>query len=496
MTTLRLELAPATITADTESRRVSGLLVPYGVPGRTSAGEVSIRAGAITLPDTVNRVRLLYGHNRENPIGVALELTDTDTGLSGAFTVARTPAGDTYLAELDPETPIRDGLSVELDRVELDGTEVISAELVAVAAVPLPAYTSARAALAAESTEGEPPMTATLEAAPAPDPATLEAAAEPARPMPLIGTPTTAPARTAPVSALAALTERITAARMEGNSSLAAALTDITPTGNGTNHGDAGLVRQALGELWSGVERPAQYRPLIMGGALTGTKASGFRWGAPPTVADYTGNKAAVPSNAAKLEFVEVPATRIAGAHDIDRIYRDLGDPDVLASYWRQMAYSLSVQLDAKALALIVAAAGTALTTANTAMSALVKGTLAVSNVGAPTFALVSSDLIEAMSVTKAVDALVGPPMDLPPIQAAPALPAKTVIVGCKPAARLLTFEPPIRVEAVNIPNGGIDAGLFSYSAGLVELGAGIKMYTVTAAVADPEEAPATRASK
>jgi hypothetical protein len=143
------------------------------------------------------------------------------------------------------------------------------------------------------------------------------------------------------------------------------------------------------------------------------------------------------------------------------------------------MAYSLAVQLDARAHALIEAAGGTADATPKTATEALVRGSLAVNKYGTPTFALMSEDLYAAAAEAPASDAPVGAAI-VPPITPSDSLPDSTVIVGTRSAARLLTFEPPVRVEAVNIPNGGIDAGLFSYSAGIVELAAGVVAYTVT----------------
>jgi hypothetical protein len=485
---LTLTLTGATLTAaDGPSRRVAGVIVPYGIPGYTSAGLVTVRAGAITIPPDLARVRLTYGHDRDRPIGVAAELIDTAHALTGAFLIARTDLGDQYLAELDPITPIRDGLSIDLTDVELEASEVVGGTLVAVGAVSIPAYTAARAARAAHD-DRTPNMPETpVSAAPASaDPPTVGAAPAPltasepdARPL--------SPARgvsAAPRSALAEVVARITAARLDGASALRAALADITPAGNGAGNESAGLMTQALGELWKGLGYVPRYTPLVAGGPLTGTKAESFTWNPPPVVADYTGNKAEVPSNAAKLVLSSAPAQRLAGAHDIDRIYTDLGTADVLASYWARMTESLAVQIDARALGLIQTAAGTPLTTATTAMAAIIQGSLAVSAVATPTYALVSSDLVEAMALTPAIDAPTGGGFPLPPIVAGPALPANTVIVGARNAARLLTFSPPIRVEAVNIPNGGIDAGLFSYTAGIMENSAAVVAYTVTPPIA------------
>lgn len=317
-------------------------------------------------------------------------------------------------------------------------------------------------------------------AEPTPAPVTLEAAAEPARPL-----TATAPARTAPVSALTLLAERMTEARLTGQAGafLSAALADVKPSGNGAGNESAGLMTQALGELWSGVEYDPVYSPLIASGVLTGTKATGWRWSTEPAVADYAGNKTAVPSNAAKLELVEAVPARIAGAHDIDRIYRDLGDAAVLASYWRLMAESIRETLDARARAAIVATAGTPTAggAGSTTLGLIVRGALKVQgDTGArATFALVSSDLVEKLAETPQSSAPIGlPGLSLPSITPAPGLNAKTVIVGVKQAIRQLTFSPPVRVEAVNIPNGGIDAGLFSYSAELTEKSAGVVAYT------------------
>lgn len=478
MSTLRMTLDAAQLTADTDARRVAGTIVPYGVPGRTSLGDVTIRAGALELPDVTNRIRLLYGHDRDAPIGAAITLEDTPEALHGTFAVARTPAGDAYLAELDPDVPIRDGLSVELDDVQLEGSEVTAGRLVAVAAVPLPAYTTARAALAAEERHDmTDEQTTTVAAEPAPAPLEASAAPTPALAAPL----PPAPARTRPVSAVQELATMLAAAKLEGNTALRAALADITPTGNGAGNEQAGLLYQAVGELWSGVEYAMRYAPLLAQETLTGTIIEGFYWDTPPVVADYAGDKAAVPSNAAKLAYTSSAPKRLAGAHDIDRIYKDLGSPAVMASYWREMARSLAVQLDAYALDTITGSATAGTGTPANATAAIVKGTLEVSKYGTPSWALVSGDQIEAMSLETTANAPVGPPagMSLPPIVPAPDLPAKTVIVGIRQAAALHTFRPPIRVEAVNIPNGGIDAGLFSYVGSLTHMAEAIVSYTV-----------------
>ena len=308
----------------------------------------------------------------------------------------------------------------------------------------------------------------------------LTATDPPARPQ---TSPNASPARTRPVSAVRAMVERLTGARLTGNvaQTLSAALADITPAGNGVGNEQAGLMTQALGELWSGVDYTPIYRPHVMPGSLTGAKVNGFRWAPAPTVAEYSGNKAAVPSNAAKLELEEVSPSRLAGGHDIDRIYRDLGSPDVLESYWRQMTRSLAVQLDAKAHDAILAAAGTLVTGQTNTLAAIITGTMAVQAAGGTaSYALISTDLAIDWATTSQAQSPQGAPfVNIPPVTVAGDLAAGTVIVGDRRAVRQLTFEPPVRAEAVNIPNGGIDAGLFSYCAELIENAAAVIGYTV-----------------
>ncbi len=471
-------LATEAAVVATESRTVSGMLVPYGAPGRTNLGQLTVRAGALELPAPTGRLRLLYGHDRERPVGVAASLTETAEGLVGTFTIARTPAGDAYMAELDPAAPIRDGLSVELEEIELDGSEIVAGRLVACAAVPLPAYPTARAALAAEESappeEGTPDMTETTEAA-APQVTASEELARPATPAAY------SPARTAPVDALRLLASRISEAKMHGTApQLLAALADITPAGN-VGSEDAALGVQALGQLWDGVGFTPTYRDKIRQGELTGMTVHGWAWDVPPEVDDYTGNKAEVPSNAATLKSVSVDAARLAGAHDIDRVYVDLGAPEFMVSYWEKMAESLAYKLDKRAEAAIIAAGGVAITTAATPLAARLDGALALAGkLGGATFCFMAKDMVQLIAETPASDAPIGDPIALPPITPAPELTAGTVIVGNRNAVRQHVINPAIRVQAVNVPNGGIDPGLFSYSAELADEADAVRLYTVT----------------
>lgn len=468
------------LQADRDARTLAGVILPFGEQGFTSAGRITAAPGAVAIPEPPTRVKLFLAHGAPDadraPVGVLIDSSETDAGITGVFRIARSADGDQLIA--DAEDDVRDGLSVELDDVDIRDGVLARATLLAVAAIPIPAFPSAR--LAAEHT----PQPEEVAMPDTPTPVLVAERSD--EPAPVTPPPATmrAAATTAPVSSLVELTRRLAAAyRTHDAGTLMAALADIVP---GT--GNPGLSIQALGELWAGVTYEPRYSSLILGGALTGVEVRSFRWNPAPTVADYVGGKADVPSNAAALEAVSSTPTRLAGAHDIDRIYRDLGDDVVLRSYWSRMAESYAVQLDARALAAIKAGDSSAGTAANLA-DALVRGTIAVSSVATPTFALVADDLIiEAAGLPSDTAPLGLTPgsmvaVSVPPITVAPAsaLGARNVVVGARPAVRQLTFEPPVRLEAVNIPNAGIDAGLYGYSAEIVENAAALSRQVVSA---------------
>ena len=124
-------------------RTIAGLALPYGPVGRTNAGPVSIRAGAVRVPTDLRRVKLFREHGRTTPVGYALTAVSAADGLSMTFRAAGTPDGDTAL--LEAAEGVRDALSVELDNVTLDAAGVVTAaDLTAVALTSIPAFADAR----------------------------------------------------------------------------------------------------------------------------------------------------------------------------------------------------------------------------------------------------------------------------------------------------------------------------------------------------------------
>lgn len=156
--TLRAEAAQVD-GVDYERRTISGLVVPFGVGGRTNLGHgLSVRAGAVRFREPHRRVIGVWGHTTppgEQPRGFPegspvsrMVAYDTDAaGLRMRLRAARTPLGDQLLAEADPnEGGVRSSLSIELVDVAVDEwtAEIVDGLCEFVGHVPLGAYDDAQ----------------------------------------------------------------------------------------------------------------------------------------------------------------------------------------------------------------------------------------------------------------------------------------------------------------------------------------------------------------
>lgn len=484
-------LYAAAATGDAEVR---GTLVPYDQPGDTSAGRITVAPGAVRVPEDLAAVKLVTDHDRGRPVGYLTAAEDTPTALLGTFALpGDVPASVSAAAEVRHR--LRDGLSVELVNVEWDTTgahpRVVAADLAATGLVSVPAFPASRGALAASAppptpepapTVEEPTMTETTAA-----PADLTAAADtPAQvPPPPAAAGRVTAARTSPRDVVLDFASRVLAVRTDSGPDasarfVTAALSDITPGGNGAGNEGAGLGVQLAGELMDDAA-PARYESCVVARTLTGARIDAWRWAVAPVVGPYAGDKAEIPTNAAKLEPVSVTPNRLAGGHDIDRIYRDLGSPAMLASYWRLMAQSVTEQIDGARLAAVQADAATG--TAATTAAALLAGLAAVPGA---TYVILSEDLYAAEGAKPATEqaAIISGEgiygAGLPPVIVAHGSGlTSTVIVGKRSARDFYTLNPPIRLEAANIAQAGIDAGVYGYYAALTVNGPGVWVGTV-----------------
>lgn len=538
-----IKITGRVLAASREERVLSGLLLPYGEEGRTNVGRITAAAGAVELPEDPSTVKLDIEHDLTRPVGKATAITETEEGLVATFAIARTRTGDDILEEADEG--LRTGLSVEVDDPVIRAGALVGGRLTGAAVCVSPAFPSAQLAASDMGevittvvdskttsssefgemvrtehvetvTEYRPPADpATVEEDPAEqaeageDPADIEASDATGADEQAEATPsetegeepqkeetvseTTLNAAAVPVGSMVApkaqegalsirqVAQRLAAAFTDGGEKrMLAALSDITGNANNTQ------VSQWVGELWSGKAYQRRFVPLFNQAPLTSYKVRGWRWTTKPAVATYAGDKAAVTSNAAATESVEITAKRLAGAHDIDRKYRDFGDVAFFEAYFRAMVESYArlsdagvlVDIRTAALAASGVVAGTVPSGVSEGMAAVVDGALAIIDVATPSFAVVSSDLYRDLLLTRSDDVLAYLNAALGfeegqlngqnfRILSSGSLGPKQVIVGARDAATVheLGGGAPIRVEAEDIAKGGIDEGVFGYYA-------------------------------
>lgn len=521
-----VQIEAGSLYANAEQRIVTGLLLPYGELGSTNLGKFSVEPGAVEIPADPDVVTLNVQHDREEPVGRATELTETEAGIVGTFKIANTPEGDTVLAEI--ADGIRTKLSAEVKNVVIRSRKAISGSLFGAAVVEQGAFPSA--ALMAEyapDTEDALLEAQILDVVPDPEGNVEEIVvddlpeqvlvdvinpadnsveqtvfvAEPTPPTPTQGdnmgatAPETLQAhKAAPANeGLSTVMAQLASAAKSGSRSLfaevmkrddAKAVTSLFAALTDVEFDSAGSVGintaqpQWLGELWTGRSYERKYIPLIASGQLTALTMQAWRWTTKPAVSVWTGNKSAVPSNTPATESFEVTGVRYAGAHDYAREFRDFGRTDVIESALRGMVESYAKVTDEAALTALLAGAtdvvaGSA--TTQVAWNRIIDGVEAVLPTAVPTFAIVAQDLYRDLLLTTNNDALAyltaslgiesgtGAGFSIVP---SAGLADGNVLVGAREAAT--SFElggSPIRAEATDMVLGGFDIGVFGYAA-------------------------------
>lgn len=529
-----VQIEAGSFYANAEDRVVSGLLLPYGEQGKTNLGRFSVAPGAVTIPADPEVVTLNVQHDREEPIGRATELSETAAGIVGTFKIANTPEGDTVLAEIAAGT--RSKLSAEVKNVVIRAGKAVGGVLFGAAVVEEGAFPSAAllAEIAADTLEAEilnieedvegdniKIEVATVDEIPemvivnTTDPETGEVTQTEFVPDTQEDTPTDTPiegdtpmgAATAPETlqahkaapaneSLNSVMNQLASAAKTGSrslfaeimkrddakavTSLFAALTDVEFDSVGSV-GINTAQPQWLGELWTGRTYERKFIPLIASGQLTALTIQAWRWATKPSVAEWTGNKTAVPSPANSTESFEVTGKRYAAAYDFAREFRDFGRTDIIESALRGMVESYAKVTDLATLDALVAGATDVVAGAATtqvAWNRIMDGVEAVLPAAVPTFAVVAQDLYRELVMTTSNDSLayLNASLGLESGTAAgfSIIPSATladgnVLVGAREAAT--SFElggSPIRAEATDMVLGGYDIGIFGYHAAAV----------------------------
>ncbi len=515
---------------DPATRTLRGILLPFGEASRTSASgapSVMFSADAIDLPRDPAVVTLNRHHNRFDPIGRATFLEKRKEGVYAEFAVANTAEGDAYL---NTERGTLRKLSAEVAGLVAEAGRALRGKLTGAGVVTEGAFASA-ALFAIESAEHHDDTYTDA------DGVTWRRVEDTQRTTEDDGTTTTTttvvestttddtnpdaaqaeenPNETEEEFAMANIvpggTEVHTEARPTLNGLFAAIATgdpeqlrnyrqagDLFALATVQHSGPGGVTIGAdtqetayLGELWQRAPYNRRFVPLLTQAILTAYTMRGWRWVTQPTVDDYAGNTAEVPSNAVDTEPVDVTASRLAGGHRLDRRYRDFGDQGVIASYLEKQAEDYKRKTDAKALGFILAsstvtAPGSIPAGVAKGLAAIVDGALGVIQTeNRPGFAIVAADLWRDIALMKADDKLAFlnagfglEEGDVDSFKIVPApvgggvgqIPAGRVLVGAKEGGTFYELgESPIRVEGVVPGNGAEDVAVFGYWATLAK---------------------------
>lgn len=525
------------LAADLAKRTLTGLLLPYNEEGKTNLGRLTVPPGV--LHAAADHLPFYDGH--KGALVGSYTHEDTPEGIRFVASIFPTPEGDTLLASG------KECVSVEVDPITVRAGRALAGRMTGAAAVEEGAFPSARLAA-----EGDPVVPDTESATPdfqtvyegdlvpvinldgtavdgvskvtvsekaidittkTPDPGTgadnqeedpKMTAAKVQNPALVAGKKDDTPDMN---KLFATIAKGFSAGEtFTSPAQLMAALSDIVPANT-----TAMDQPQYVGQLWDGVEYERRFIPLLNHADLTAQTVNGWRWkdGKRPEVDLYTGNKNDIASNAIDTEAATGVLQRIAGGHDIDRIYRDFSNAEFWEAYFKAMANSYAKKSDRyvrdvmKAVPTVANGGRVHLLDAAmpegvpAALAMIVKGALKMINTEdlevMPTFALVAASYWEELFYTKQQDVLSYLTTSLnlkegsleefkivpvPDTALTVGAWVGKVLVGHKNALTVRELPgAPVRVEAEAIAKGGVDEALFGYVHTMLENAAGLVCY-------------------
>lgn len=140
---MEIKFSADILASDSESRILGGQIVPFNKVGHTSAGKVMFAEGSFVELDP-SKIKLLFEHQNQKPIGKAVSFEVTPDGINAQFKVSKTTRGNDVLVEASDG--LRTGFSIGaqiLDYTINKNTgvmEVLASELLEVSVVANPAF--------------------------------------------------------------------------------------------------------------------------------------------------------------------------------------------------------------------------------------------------------------------------------------------------------------------------------------------------------------------
>jgi hypothetical protein len=488
---------------DEENRLVRGRLIPWDEPTDPRHQHPALfRRGTITIPGDLSVLRANRDHQLTDPVAVFTLVEDNDGGADVELRIARTPEGDELIEQHKAGKYRR--LSAEFRNLIKRGNEVVSGVLTGAAFVPEGAFQSAalfsldpieeapEVAPATEEPQPEQPAEQQEENMSGTDVVTRPGSLPPA----LVEQQATQEQQVFTLMPeredLFSLLKRVKeygdpdAARelaKIGESNLFA-LSDVKISG-ANQLGTAAVQAGWIGHVWEGNAFERIIIPQMAHGDLTKLTWTGWKWNVKPAMATWAGNKAAITSNSPTATATTGSAQRYAGGHDLAREFYDFNETEAIEAYAAAMVESYAQLSDKYALAQVYAQSVTNGATVKdtyptdvpAVIGKIVQGALKVISAGKgiPTVAVLPLALYATyvMTMRDATLEFLGTAASLESGTLAgltvipdpyAVLAADEVLVWAKPAARALELPgSPVRVNALDLVNGGVDNAFFGY---------------------------------
>ena len=357
---MKITMSMDVLAADVPKRIISGRIVPFNEVGTPNIGRTMFTEGSINIPD-VSAIKLNLEHDRTKPVGRAVNIESKADGIYADFKIAQTTAGSDALVEA--AEGLRPAFSIEAigqESESIDGVTVFSrAELVGVALVTNPAFSSAEITKVAASEAEETPVseeptneeeTVSENTAPVEAAETIEASA------PAVGLAFTAPR--SPIVDAASYLEHSVKAKMgdEDSRQFVLAADDSTTTNTGLT---------LPGHMNEWITTNFEGRPAIDAVSRGALPASGLsftipRLGTKPTVAEVA-EEGAPSETGMTSDYITVDVKKYYGKNEVSFELLDRSNPAFYAELINQMRYAYAKATDGAVLAALIAS-GTAST--------------------------------------------------------------------------------------------------------------------------------------
>ena len=367
---MKLSFDGTLIAADSETRTLTGQIVPFGKPGNTSAGPVVFEQGAFL--GLSEGIKLNLEHDRTKPLGYATEIKPTPAGITAKFQLVNTQRASDVLVEASEG--LRTGFSIEASVEKYDVRKgvmyVSSATLEQVAVVTSPAFgenaqiyevTASEGEAVETNEENEAIVTETTEnVVEAAETVVEAAAAEPVK----ASAPVYASVRQPSWTPSLYLEKSVRAAMGDHDAQML-----VKAASDGTSTEWAGLVpTPQLATIING--KTTSVRPTIAAVSTAALPAAGLTFEIPrvktaPTVAAGVAEKGAFSDTQGEIEYLSVSVKKAAGMQKFDVEVLDRTSPAFFDELVRLMADGYAKATD-DAMHDALVAGGTADTTAIT----------------------------------------------------------------------------------------------------------------------------------